>query len=204
MSGFTKWRASAATLIVVGVLAGTPAVAARGVTTEVPDAPALIQQLSASDDPQALFESLNQDEREQVLALTEVADVRSASDEDEQRAKAMARAASGCYTYTARAGFYNSVGQTLGSMWTTGKICYNGANVTSATFVDGGGSTSFIGWSYVGRTSSAGGVSRGAGYVYGAYKFRFGLIAGYQEPVYCARVVGTSVAGHGDTGCGVG
>ncbi|GIT79271.1 hypothetical protein LLS1_09400 [Leifsonia sp. LS1] len=195
-----------AAAVVAFVLSFGPTLAAAASPMIATDREArrLLDQLAVSPEPQSTFDAMSSGEQALVRAASEVATVSTTSDQFERERDARSRAASGCYSYTARSAFYNSIGQTLGSMWTTGQICYNGATVTSARYLDGGGSTSFIGWSYVGRTSSAAGVSGGGGYAYGAYKFRFALVAGFQEPIYCARVVGTSVAAHGDTRCGIG
>lgn len=187
--------------IAVALLPAVPASAADA--PEQTSGSALIQELSQSPDPQAAFDALGEEQQGQVLELMQPSRVATTSDQAEQRANALARGAS-CYTYTARSAFYNSMNMALGNTRTTGQVCYSGSTVTSAKFVDGGGSTSFIGWSYVGRTSAAGGVSGGGGYAYGAYKFRLTLVVGFQEPVYCSRAVGTAVAAHADTRCGIG
>jgi len=204
MSGVRSMVGALSGLALSSALVFLPSAPSLADTGDQPDATQLVAGLAASPDTEAAFAALTPAEQAVVLEAAQVDHVTTTSDEAEQAAQARAMAVAGCYNYTARSAFYNSFGQTLGTMWTTGQICYNGSKVTSAKFVDGGGATQFIGWSYAGRTSASAAVSGGGGYAYGAYTFRFALVAGFQEPIYCARVVGTSVAGHGDTRCGIG
>ncbi|MFF2276930.1 hypothetical protein [Agromyces sp. NPDC058126] len=72
----------------------------------------------------------------------------------------------------------------------------------SVAYVDGGGRTSGVGWSYVGKTTAKN-LTSGTGKVYGKYTFK--LVLGgveFQRPDYCARTIHTSSTTYGDGVCG--
>jgi hypothetical protein len=113
-------------------------------------------------------------------------------------------AATTCSSWTQRGQFNNQLGQKLGSFYTTGTACKSASTMTTATFTDGGGSTSALGWSYTGKTTGQG-IINNVSYIYGAYKFKLN-IAGVdvQQPTYCARARISPVVATGDFTCGLG
>lgn len=109
-----------------------------------------------------------------------------------------------CSSYTQRGAFYNQLGAQLGNFWTTGRACYEGTKISSTRFIDGGGRTSFLLWSYAGKSTGKGTESN-VGYIYGKYNFRLtvgGVVA--QSPSYCARAIISRVVSQGDYRCGIG
>ncbi|MBF4563352.1 hypothetical protein ITJ43_14565 [Microbacterium sp. VKM Ac-2870] len=98
----------------------------------------------------------------------------------------------------------SAAGVALYDFWTTGRICWDGG-VSSATYLDGGGSSGALGWNYTGSTHAEGVIS-GWGYAVGRHNFQLN-IAGVvvQSPTGCARVIGSSGAIFGDVGnCNLG
>jgi len=194
----TRGSIAVITALTLAFVTAAPAGATEGGEVNV-----LLARLEGSSNAAAEFQAMSAEQQKAVVEYLTPTSVQT--EVVNERVDPTTTRAASCYTYTSRAYFNNNIGQQIGSMWTTGRICSSGSTVTSATFVDGGGNTAMPFWSYKGITSKGGGVQRGGGYVYGAYKFELNAVGvPIQTPTYCSRVVGTAIAAHGDTGCGIG
>ncbi|SIS19991.1 hypothetical protein [Microbacterium sp. RURRCA19A] len=197
-------RAVAAVAIVAGLTVGAVAPANAATGNETAAAEAVFTTVYNAPNPEAALAKLSKTDRALFDKwVTPVFKVESVTPTKSATTSATAARAS-CSQYTTRGSFSNQVGAKLGEFWTTGSACRSGSSVTSVSFVDGGGRTSALGWSYTG-SSTGKGISRNTGYVYGQYKFKLQLgpvVA--QEPSYCARTVHTLGADFGDTRCGLG
>lgn len=198
-------RAVAAVAIIAGLTVGAvvPANAATG--DETAAAEAVFTNVYNAPDPEAALAGLSSTDRALFDKwVTPVFKVESVTPAPKSAKASTTAARAACSQYTTRGSFSNQVGAKLGDFWTTGSACRSGNSVTSVSFVDGGGRTSALGWSYTG-SSTGKGISNNTGYVYGQYKFKLQLgpvVA--QEPSYCARTVHTLGADFGDSRCGLG
>lgn len=189
--------AAAATLAIVSV---SPAAAANEVDLAA-DAKAVYGSVATSPEPEAKLASLTPAEKSLFEVWIRPTSIQIATTESKA---SVLSSQDDCRTYTTRGSFSNQVGGTLGEFWTTGQACADDSSIVTAHYVDGGGRTSAFGWSYVGSDTGQG-VSDGAGFVYGSYRFKLNLGGiDVQQPSYCARSVFTLAASHGDTVCGIG
>lgn len=201
------WAAAIAGAI---VLSGATTANASTVSGEN-SAEAVFEAVYYSSDPVAAIAALSPQERALFDAwVTPVPVVTSTTWEepapttiDQSGSQEFSARAASCSNFTQRGTFQNQAGGKLGEFWTTGQGCRSGNSVTSVSYIDGGGLTTGLGWSYVGKTTNKG-ISGNVGKVYGAYTFKLN-IAGVevQRPTYCARTIHNLASTYGDGGCGL-
>jgi len=198
----------AATASVTCLLLGAGAVSAQA---SVPDsaaaAEAVFAEVVSAQDQAAALESLSPQDRKLFdLWTTPVLDEISTTftPDAAEDASPLGVGVAACGSWRQAGSFSNKVGAKLGDFWTTGQGCRSGSTVTSASYLDGGGRTSGIGWSYTGKTTGKG-VVRNVGFVYGQYSFKLNVGGvDVQHPSYCARAIFTSNVSRGDLACGLG
>lgn len=205
MKSLARMRAvGVATLVALLVVGGSTA--AKFAPSEsdaqtASDAETVFVSVYTAQDPAAVLAALSAEERQLFDQWTTIDRVISSA--DDFAAPPPEEGVVACSSFTQRGSFVNQLGAKLGDFWTTGQGCRDGAAVTSVAYLDGGGTTSALGWSYVGRTSNKG-IINGVGKVYGAYTFKL-VIGGVevQRPTYCARTIHTSATTYGDGVCGI-
>lgn len=194
-----------ATVSVACLMVGAGAISAEASESHTADAAeAVFTQVLEAPDQAAELDSLSPADRELFdLWTTPVVDEVATTFTPDVAAPWSSTAAT-CGSWRQGGVITNRVGAKLGHFWTTGRGCRSGGRVTSVSYLDGGGRTSGIGWSYTGRTTAQG-VVHNIGYVSGRYSFRLN-IAGVdvQKPSYCARAVFTTAVSRGDLACGLG
>lgn len=198
----------AATVSVTCLLVGAGAVSAQASEPNTAAAAeAVFVEVLEAPDQAAELQSLSPQERElfDLWTTPVVSEITTTFTPDKATGKSsIAAAAAACGSWRQNGSFSNQVGAKLGDFWTTGQGCRSGSSVTSVSYLDGGGRTSGIGWGYTGKTTAKG-VVRNVGYVYGQYNFKLN-IAGVdvQKPSYCARAIFTTAVSRGDLACGLG
>lgn len=168
----------------------------------VAEAKALTESLAAGEQS---YDSLTAEQQDLVHAATDpVQDTTTvAADPD---ASSLARAASKCWTGKTTRTARSILGIQLYSSWTSAKWCAKGKTVTSASLVDSGQQTFFLGWKGTGKAGGGSKVVSNTGRTWTQYKFQFQLASPvptqYTQP--CTRVGGKYTGGYtSDYTCGV-